>query len=94
MVNNMDKHFTSCRRGFVITFENGWCIDAAIGPGSYSENYRESFKNEVMESDDCETIVMDNNEQDRTLEVGTILGVRVDGNKRSPFSRIWHLLTG
>jgi len=79
----MDKHFTSCQRGFVITFENGWCIDAAIGPGSYSENYYESFKNEVMESDNCETIIKDNTGRDCTLEISKILMIFVSGDKRS-----------
>ena len=87
MVREMtDKHFGSCQRGFHIVFSNGWCMDASIGPGVYCENRYGLDNNnlpEVVESDDCETIVQDNTGHDRTLMIGMALGLRVDGEGES-----------
>lgn len=86
-MKNMDdteKHFGSTDGQFAIVFANGWWIDASFGPGSYSNNHRRlDIHNlpEFVECENCETIVNDNLQHDRTLEVGKILGIRVDGNE-------------
>jgi len=81
-----EKHFGVSDMGLVITFSNGWWLDASIGPGSYSDNHRGlDIHNlpELVESEDCETIINDNCGNDRTLEVGKLLNIRVDGNEVS-----------
>jgi hypothetical protein len=78
----MEKHFGASDTQFVITFVNRWWLDASFGPGTYSDNYRrmDIFNlPEFVESENCETIVRDNLGNDRTLEIGKILDIRVDG---------------
>ena len=79
-----DKHFGASNTQFVITFNNGWWLDASFGPGSYSENHRGlDIRNlpELVESNNCETIVQDNVGHDRTIEIGKLLNIRTDGNE-------------
>lgn len=78
-----EKHFAVSDNGLIITFSNGWWLDASIGAGCYCDNHRLSMRNlpELLESEDCETIVQDNLGRDRTLEIGTILNIRVEGNE-------------
>ena len=82
----MNKHFGASQTGFHIVFSNGWLIDASIGPGVYCENRYELDNHnlpEVVESDNCETIVQDNTGPDRTLMIGLVLGLRTDGEGES-----------
>lgn len=84
--DNSEKHFGVSDAQFVITFSNGWWLDASFGPGSYSENHRGlDIHNlpELVKSKDCETIVNDNLGHDHTLEIGKLLNIRVDGDKVS-----------
>jgi hypothetical protein len=80
---NSEKHFAMSESGIVITFSNGWWLDASIGAGCYCDNHNIRRQNlpEVIESEDCETIVQDNLGRDRTLEIGEILNIRVEGNE-------------
>jgi hypothetical protein len=83
----MDKHFGSWQRGgFHIVFSNGWLIDTSIGPGVYCENRYELDNHnlpEEIESDDCETVIQDNTEHNRTLMIGIILGLKTVGKGES-----------
>jgi len=72
--------------GIGLKLENGWCVDASFGKGSYSDNHRvywdyEKPPNKMLESDTCETNVVDNLGNDRTDEVAKNLGLRYDGTK-------------
>lgn len=80
------KHFSRYRNGFGIHFENGYFVDAVFGAGNYADNRHEfsyGEEPEEMESDTCETIIVDGDGVDRTLEIGKCLNLRVDGNKES-----------
>lgn len=69
----MGKHFEKNMMGFSLTFENGWCIDASFGPGTYSDNHNMYVESdrfpESFESNTCAAIILDNEGNDRTYEV-------------------------
>jgi len=80
------KHFSRYRNGFGITFDNGYFVDATFGAGNYAENrheYQYGEEPEDLESENCETIIIDGDGVDRTLEIGKCLGLNVNGDKDS-----------
>lgn len=83
----MKAFFCNLENGIALTLDNGWMVDASFGKGSYSDNHRVKWDYgnppNDFESDTCETIIVDNLGEDRTLEVAGVLNIRCDGDKRS-----------
>jgi hypothetical protein len=71
--------------GIGLKLDNGWFVDASFGKGSYSSNHNVKWDygkppNKMLESDTCETNVVDNLGNDRTAEVAHYLGLQHDGD--------------
>jgi hypothetical protein len=72
--------------GICLILENGWFVDASFGKGSYSSNHIVTWNygnppHKTLESDTCETNVVDNLGNDRTAEVAQNLGLQYDGTQ-------------
>jgi hypothetical protein len=70
--------------GIGLKLDNGWCVDASFGKGSYSSNRNVSWDygkppNKTLESNTCEINVVDNLGNDRTTEVAKNLGFSHNG---------------
>lgn len=70
--------------GINLVLDNGWLVDASIGKGSYSSNHRVEWNyakppGGTLEADTCETNVVDNLGNDRTMEVAKNLGLPCEG---------------